>query len=181
MVVMFTSCEKVEEDNSLIEDYFRLLLGDLSYSMEPKDKGDFDVEFTGCQVVNFGDLFGTESDYLELMLINTDDFWCADFGLFIPLASGEDIYGTYTVKRGKYDNWVVMPSLGSNEEGDSTPSYVGTGTTEDGNMAEAYYVESGKVTITEDGVAFDIKTLYGSRIKGEYKGDIYIDYGGIYY
>ena len=48
-------------------------------------------------------------------------------------------------------------------------------------MAEAYYVESGKVTITEDGVAFDIKTLYGSRIKGEYKGDIYIDYGGIYY
>ena len=143
--------------------------GGYTFDYEPTDAGEFDVTFDYCQVYNNGDFYSTGSDFVTLYLNGAE--WMAVYDLFAPLGSGEDVYGTYTIVDGKYDEWCGVPSSGGTEEGD-TPSFFGTDFTGDGYYMTAYYVVSGTVVIAEDGVTIDATTYYGSKIKASYVGDV---------
>ena len=143
--------------------------GGYTFDYEPTDAGEFDVTFDYCQVYNNGDFYSTGSDFVTLYLNGAE--WMTVYDLFAPLGSGEDVYGTYTIVDGKYDEWCGVPSSGGTEEGD-TPSFFGTDFTGDGYYMTAYYVVSGTVVIAEDGVTIDATTYYGSKIKASYVGDV---------
>ena len=143
--------------------------GGYTFDCEPMEASEFDVTFDYCQVYNNGDFYSTGSDFVTLYLNGAE--WMAVYDLFAPLGSGEDVYGTYTIVDGKYDEWCGVPSSGGTEEGD-TPSFFGTDFTGDGYYMTAYYVVSGTVVIAEDGVTIDATTYYGSKIKASYAGDV---------
>ena len=143
--------------------------GGYTFDYEPMEASEFDVTFDYCQVYNNGDFYSTGSDFVTLYLNGAE--WMAVYDLFAPLGSGEDVYGTYTIVDGKYDEWCGVPSSGGTEEGD-TPSFFGTDFTGDGYYMTAYYVVSGTVVIAEDGVTIDATTYYGSKIKASYVGDV---------
>lgn len=169
-VFLFVACDPKEPE---IEDEN----GEFSWTFEPKEKGKFDVVFDVCHVLNYGDLYSTGSDFIELSL--NGDEWCAYFDMFAPLGSVLDVYGTYVVKKDNYEGWAAVPSSGGNDDGD-TPSFFGTEFTEDSYYTVAYYVKSGKVVVAKDGVTIDVVTHYGSSIKASYKGEVnpldYSDY-----
>ena len=143
--------------------------GEYNFDYEPIATGEYEVTFDVCQVLNNGNIYNTGSDNVELYLNGLE--WMAYFDLFAPLNSGADVYGTYNIVSGQYDEWCGVPSSGGTEEGD-TPSFFGTDFTGDGYYMTAYYVVSGTVVIAEDGVTIDATTYYGSKIKASYAGDV---------
>lgn len=150
--------------------------GEYNFDFEPMIADEYDVTFDVCQVFNNGNVYNTASDYVELYLNGIE--WMAYFDLFAPLNSGADVYGTYNIVSGQYDEWCGVPSSGGNDYGD-TPSFFGTDFTEDGYYSAAYYVVSGTVVIAEDGVDVDITTYNGSKIKASYDGDVVVETTGV--
>ena len=159
------------------EDYDNLSGGggddyDYNFDYEPTVAEDFDITMDICQILNYGDYYSTGSDFVELYLDGTE--WLGVFDLFAPLNSGADVYGTYNIVADEYDAWTGVPSSGGDDYGD-TPSFFGTGFTEDGYYTVAYYVVSGSVVIAEDGVTVDATTYYGSKIRASYVGDVVVE------
>lgn len=142
---------------------------ELSWDYEPTTAGEYTATFDYCEMNNWGDYYGDGIDFVDLLLAGTD--WNGTFNLSAPLNSGEDIYGTYTVEAG-YKEWTVCPSPGGDYYYDYA-SFLGTGFEGD-SYTIAYYIASGKVVVAEDGIQFDEVSHYGSKIKGEYKGDVVV-------
>lgn len=142
---------------------------ELSWDYEPTTAGEYTATFDYCEMNNWGDYYGDGIDFVDLLLAGTD--WNGTFNLSAPLNSGEDIYGTYTVEAG-YKEWTVCPSPGGDYYYDYA-SFLGTGFEGD-SYTIAYYIASGKVVVAEDGIQFDVVSHYGSKIKGEYRGDVVV-------
>ena len=140
---------------------------DLNWDYEPTEKGDYTATFDYCEIGNWGDYYGDGIDFVDVVLSGLE--WGAMFNVCAPLNSAENIYGTYTVKS-DYSEWSVVPSPGGDMNYDYA-SFLSTGFEED-LYTIAYYVASGTVVIAEDGITFDVVSHYGSKIKGEYKGDV---------
>ena len=152
--------------------------GEYNFDYEPIATGEYEVTFDVCQVLNNGNIYNTGSDNVELYLNGLE--WMAYYDLFAPLNSGEDVYGTYTIVANRYDEWCAVPSSGGNDYGD-TPSFFGTGFTDDGYYTAAYYVVSGTVVIAEDGVTIDAVSYNGSKIKASYEGEVVVETGSTQY
>ncbi len=147
---------------------------EFSFDYEPKEKGEYNVTFDVCQILNNGNYYSTGSDYLELYLNGVE--WLAMFDLFAPINSGENVFGTYTIVADQYDAWCGVPSAGGDLYGD-TPSYFGTNFNEEGYYTTTYFVVSGNVKIAADGVVADVTSYYGSKIKGVYNGEVVVETG----
>lgn len=142
---------------------------ELNWDYEPTEKGDYTAVFDYCEIGNWGDYYGDGIDFVDVVLSGLE--WGAMFNVCAPLNSAENIYGTYTVKS-DYSEWSVVPSPGGDMNYDYA-SFLSTGF-EDDVYTIAYYVASGTVVIAEDGITFDVVSHYGSKIKGEYKGDVVV-------
>lgn len=143
--------------------------GELSWDYEPTTAGEYTATFDYCEMNNWGDYYGDGIDFVDMVLTGTE--WNGTFNLSAPLNSGENVYGTYTVAEG-YGEWTVCPSPGGDLDYDYA-SFLGTGL-EEGYYTTAYYIASGTVVVAEDGIQFDVVSHYGSKIKGEYKGDVVV-------
>ena len=150
--------------------------GEYTYDWEPTVAEEFDVTFDYCQIFNNGNLYNTNSDYIELYLNGLE--WYGEYDLFAPLNSGADAFGTYNIVVDKYDEWCGVPSSGGDDYGD-TPSFFGTNFSEEGYYTTSYYVVSGTVVIAEDGVTVDVMTYYGSKIRATYEGEVVVETGEV--
>lgn len=142
---------------------------DLNWDYEPTTAGEYTAKFDYCEMNNWGDYYGDGIDFVDMLLSGTD--WNGTFNLSAPLESGENVYGTYTVEAG-YKEWTVCPSPGGDYNYDYA-SFLGTGFEGD-VYTVAYYIASGKVIVAKDGIQFDVVSHYGSKIKGEYKGEVVV-------
>lgn len=143
--------------------------GELSWDYEPTTAGEYTAKFDYCEMNNWGDYYGDGIDFVDMLLSGTD--WNGTFNLSAPLESGENVYGTYTVEAG-YKEWTVCPSPGGDYNYDYA-SFLCTGFEGD-VYTVAYYIASGKVIVAKDGIQFDVVSHYGSKIKGEYKGEVVV-------
>ena len=142
---------------------------ELSWDYEPVESGEYTATFDYCEMNNWGDYYGYGTDCVDMVLSGSE--WNGTFILSAPLGSGSDVYGTYTVASG-YEDWTVDPSPGGDYNYDYA-SFLGTGFEGDAYTI-AYYIASGEVVVAKDGIQFDVVSHYGSKIKGEYKGDVVV-------
>ncbi len=143
--------------------------GEMSWDYEPPTAGEYTATFDYCAMNNWGDYYGHGTDCVDMVLSGTE--WNGSFILSAPLGSGTEVYGTYTVASG-YKDWTVDPSPGGDYNYDYA-SFLGTGFEGDAYTI-AYYIASGEVVVAKDGIQFDVVSHYGSKIKGEYKGDVVV-------
>lgn len=142
---------------------------ELSWDYEPVESGEYTATFDYCEMNNWGDYYGYGTDCVDMVLSGSE--WNGTFILSAPLGSGSDVYGTYTVASG-YEEWTVDPSPGGSYSYDYA-SFLGTGFEGDAYTI-AYYIASGEVVVAKDGIQFDVVSHYGSKIKGEYKGEVVV-------
>lgn len=97
----------------------------------------------------------------------------------------QDVYGTYIVSQ-EHTIGTAAQSPGADTYGDEDeylsafPSFVARWN-EETEKEEYFLVKEGSITIKENEVQFGVETQNGSKIKGKYNGELYIERDIIYY
>ena len=113
------------------------------------------------------------------------DEYMAFFTCYSTPENRQDVYGTYTVSQ-EHTIGTAAQSPGVDTYGDEDeylsafPSFVARWN-EETEKEEYFLVKEGSITIKENEVQFGVKTQNGSKIKGKYNGELYIERDIIYY
>ena len=107
------------------------------------------------------------------------DEYMAFFTCYSTPENRQDVYGTYTVSQ-EHTIGTAAQSPGIDADDDAFPSFVARWN-EETEKEEYFLVKEGSITIKENEVQFGVKTQNGSKIKGKYNGELYIERDIIYY
>ena len=138
--------------------------GEFSYDYEPEEVSTFDVEMSTAEVEDYTAEFGVVAMYFE----SADGSYFASMELII---SSEDLVepGEYQINDSEEEG-TFFASPGGDDEYDYG-CYFGVTfiDPEDGKeYYDPYYLVSGNVTITEDGIQVQAKSYNGSTVKFTY-------------
>ncbi len=139
--------------------------GEFSYDYEPEEVSTFDVEMSTAEVEDYTAELGVVAMYFE----SADGSYFASMDLII---SSEDLVepGEYQINDSEEEG-TFFASPGGDEDGYDYGCYFGVTfiDPEDGKeYYYPYYLVSGNVTITEDGIQVQAKSYNGSTVKFTY-------------
>lgn len=109
------------------------------------------------------------------------DEYMAFFTCYSTPENRQDVYGTYTVSQ-EHTIGTAAQSPGVDTYGDefsAFPSFIARWD-EETEKEEYFLVKEGSITIKENEVQFGVKTQNGSKIKGKYNGELYIERDMVY-
>lgn len=143
---------------------------DAKYEIEDKNPTNFETTYTSAVITNYGDYHGVGCDYMILDLQGSD--YRANFALFGKGVDIEVADGKYTINN-QAAPFGAEISGGAIQDKDGysiLPPFVGVPVPD--GLSNVWFITSGTVTIAADGVTFDVKSYFGSTIKGTYKGKV---------
>lgn len=150
------------------------LTGDENFEgYEKNDKRDLNHVFTSMDGQNFNDRYNTGLTQYQITLSNSDNEQ-AHFLIYAP-NDAQNVNGTYTItnKLGAYtaDRTVgVMRSQQGVSVGAPTVGvYDEQGYLQSGLM---WFIESGTIVVSDNKITYDVKSHYGSTLKGTYEGKV---------
>ena len=161
----------------------KLTTTDISYyglqqdNIEPEVINE-EITFTENDILYDVQTFWFENSMNTICVSLYSDEYMVFFTCYSTPENRQDVYGTYTVSQ-EHTIGTAAQSPGVNKFS-AFPSFVARWD-EETEKEEYFLVKEGSITIKENEVQFGVKTQNGSKIKGKYNGELYIERDIIYY
>ncbi|MBO8439391.1 MAG: hypothetical protein IAC51_01940 [bacterium] len=124
--------------------------------------------FDRIELYNHGAVYN-ENDYIEGLMENSETMEFVLLDMYAPAGTTSPVH-TYSIDS-TAGVWTCMSSPGGDEYGYDYPTFVGFNCSMEG-YSNVYYLRSGSVEVTEDGVTMDAVSYFGSEIHIVYEGDV---------
>ena len=152
---------------------------DLQYDNIEPEVINKEITFTENDILYDVQTFWFENSMNTICVSLYSDEYMAFFTCYSTPENRQDVYGTYTVSQ-EHTIGTAAQSPGIDANDDAFPSFVARWN-EETEKEEYFLVKEGSITIKENEVQFGVKTQNGSKIKGKYNGELYIERDIIYY